>query len=95
MASYNILLVSYDLIKEESSEDYKALIDKIKSYGSWAKPLESFWLIKTEKSASEMRDELRSVTDSNDEIVVLNVTGDNWATFGISKEVTDWMHQNL
>lgn len=89
-------LISYDLRIPESSEDYKILINKIKTYPNWAKPLKSVWFVKTSKTASKVRDDLRSVTDFNDGLLVIEITrSSDWATYGIDKEVTDWMHENI
>lgn len=91
MKSY---IISYDLINKEIY-DYTDLISYIKTYGKWAKPLESFWLIKTDKSVSTVRDELKAKVSSGDKILVIDVTGSYWATSSISKEVTDWMKNNI
>lgn len=87
-------LISYDLLNK-SIFDYAKLIEYIKTYGSWAKPLESFWLIKTDLDIASVRDELKTKTASNDKIIVMDVTNVNWATYNISKEVTDWMENDL
>lgn len=87
-------LISYDLLNKPIY-DYSRLITYIKSYGAWAKPLESFWLIKTNKDIATVRDEIKSVVSANDKIIVMDVTSVNWATFNISKEVTDWMNEDL
>lgn len=68
MAAY---LISYDLRKEINSQDYTTLIEQIKSYGTWAKVLESTWIVVSQKSASEIRDELSRYMDSNDGLFVL------------------------
>lgn len=91
----NTYLISYDLRVPETSEDYKKLINHIKSYTSWATPLKSVWFIKTSKSVSQIRDDLNTETDANDGILVIDVTGSNWGTIGISNKVTDWMKVNL
>lgn len=87
-------LISYDLIKPESSPDYVRLINTIKTATNWAKPLESVWLVKTTLSSAQIRDELRKVTDANDKILVIEVTN-NWASFNLPKTVTDWMKQGM
>ena len=91
----NTYLISYDLGLPETYSDYKILTQYIKSYSTWAKPLQSVWLIKTEKTLAQVRDEIRTKVDSNDKILVVDVTKNGWATFNISKEVTDWMKNNL
>ena len=91
----NTLLISYDLIGDEQLPDYQRVFDYIKSFDGWAKPLQSVWLVKTTKSASVVRDELKSKTDSDDRILVINITGSGWATSFISKSVNEWMYKNM
>lgn len=86
-------LISYDLINK-TIFDYTKLIDYIKSFGIWAKPLESVWLIKTNMSAVDLVNQIRSVTYPNDKILVIEITN-NWASFNISREVSDWMRQGM
>jgi hypothetical protein len=88
-------LISYDLRVPETSEDYKKLIDHIKSYNSWATPLKSVWFITTSSSVSQVRDDIKSRTDVNDGLLVMDVTGSNWGTIGVGIEVTDWMKENI
>jgi len=91
----NTYLISYDLRVPETSEDYKKLIDHIKSYPSWAKPLYSVWLIKTDKTTAQVRDEIKNKTDANDRTLVLDVTGKSWASVGLPQEVVNWMKEKL
>ena len=88
-------LISYDLGSPETSADYEKLISHIKALGTWAKPLKSQWFVVSEKTTAEIRTNLKALIDANDEILVLDVTGDDWATWGISTEVTEWMKNNL
>ncbi len=88
-------LVSYDLGVPETAEDYKKLIACIKSLGAWAKPLYSVWFVKSDKTTSQIRDQIKKETDANDSLMVLDVSGVDWATNGVDKEVTDWMQNNL
>ncbi|MBP8591051.1 hypothetical protein KBI33_01105 [Candidatus Shapirobacteria bacterium] len=91
----NTFLITYDLGLPETYEDYKLLSQYLKSYPYWAKPLQSVWLVKTTKTVSEVRDEIKSKIDANDKVLVIDVTRTGWATFNVSKEVTDWMKNNL
>lgn len=88
-------LISYDLGIPETSSDYEKIIEYIKSLGSWAKPLKSQWFVKSGKECKEIRDDLMSLTDKNDGILVMDVTDDNWGTSRIDSAVTDWMKQNI
>ena len=87
-------LVSYDLVGNETITDYKKLIEMIKTSTYWAKPLKSVWLIKTTLSAAEIRNKLKTVTDNNDKILVIEITN-NWASYNLSKDVTDWMQEGM
>lgn len=86
-------LISYDLTNK-TIFDYSKLITYIKSFNTWAKPLESVWLIKTDATVMDIVNQIRTVTSANDKILVIEVTN-NWASFNLSKEVTNWMQQGL
>lgn len=86
-------LISYDLINK-TMFDYSKLIEYIKSFNVWAKPLESVWLIKTDLDVMDIVNQIRNITSTNDKILVIEVTND-WASFNISKEVSDWMRNNI
>ena len=85
--------VNYDLNK--AGQNYDELIKHLKSYASWARPLKSSFFVETTLSADHVRDAIRKYIDTNDDVVVIRVDGQAWASFGLSKELTDWMHQNL
>lgn len=89
----NTILVSYDLIAP--GRDYKTLHEHLKSYRTWAKPLESLWLIKTSFSASEIRDKVTLYLDSNDRLFVINVTGQESAWRNLPDKVSRWIKDNL
>lgn len=91
----NTFLISYDLGSSETYDDYKMLIQYIKSYSTWAKPLQSVWLVKTTKTASQVRDEIKTKIDSNDKVLVVDITKTGWASFNISKDVAEWMKNNI
>jgi len=69
----NAYAVSYDL--NEPEQEYSDLIDELKSYPGWWHNLTSFWLIVTEDSHSDIRDNLKQHIDSNDELLVLGLSG--------------------
>ncbi len=85
--------VNYDLNK--TGQDYTKLIEYLKSHQSWAKPIKSSFFVKTTLTAGELRDGIKKHIDTNDDIVVVTVTGQSWATYGIPSDVTDWMRENL
>lgn len=87
-------LISYDLVRPESSPEYVRLINAIKSYSYWAKPLESLWLVKTDVSAMQLINYLRTFISVADHILVIEVTKD-WVSYNLSIAVVDWMKGNL
>jgi len=85
-------LIGYDLNRPH--QDYVDLISAIKAYATWWHYLDSTWIIKTDDSAVEIRNNLRQHIDSDDELLVVQHEGDGaWA--GFNKEGSDWLKQNL
>lgn len=87
--------INYDL---RNKRNYKALYEKIKSYGTWAKPLESCWIIVADKSATEVRDELSVVMDADDGLLVTGLSGSAaWQLLDSDSDstMTNWLKNNL
>ena len=87
--------INYDLRKQRN---YDALYQKIKSYDDWCHPLESCWIVVTAKTAVQIRDELRSVIDSDDGLLVTRLNGEAaWhkLNFDTNSQVTKWLRKNL
>ena len=53
------------------------------------------WLIKSELTSVQIRDALSPFIDADYKLLVINITGDNWATIGIKKTGNDWLHAHL
>lgn len=90
MKSY---IVVYQL--ENSSNDYSKISEKLKSYSGWAKPFDRTWLIKTDKSAVEIRNELASSIERRGSIMVIRISEAAWATSRVQTNINDWMHENV
>lgn len=89
----NTILIGYDLNK--AGQDYAELIKSIKAYGTWWHHLDSTWLIRTESSAKEVRDALKPLIDTNDELLVINVTGRAAAWSGFNEKGSNWLKEHL
>lgn len=85
-------LVTYDL--DNPGQNYSILIKKLKSYPAWAHICASSWTICTFDSAETVRDNLVTVLDNNDKLFVGKLSGEA-AWFGLSKDVSGWLHDNL
>lgn len=88
-----LYLITYKLTLPESS--YANLITYLKTAPYWARPMESTWIIKTEIEAVAIRDAIKERVHLNDKVLVIEFSCFHWATFNVSKEVTDWFKSNL
>jgi hypothetical protein len=86
-------LISYDLIRP--GKDYSKLIAFLETYTSWAKPLESVWLVKNNLTADQTRNQVQQHTDANDKIFVVTVTKESAAWVNLSSEVSAWIKSSL
>lgn len=88
------LLILYDL--RTPGKDYSKLWEYLKSYGNFAKPLESFWLVRTNYSAEQVRNLIiGNYVDQNDRIFVIDVTARASAWKNISAAVVSWIGSSL
>ena len=74
-----VYLVSYDLNAPE--KDYQRLFDAIEHYDKPCRILKSQWLIRSDKSAEEIFNELIGFIDENDELFVCEITKNHFGTF--------------
>ena len=84
--------VIYELSKP--GRDYSELVEYLSSFNSWTRALDSTWFIRTRKSEETVRDELMRFLDSNDRVMVLDVTEDAWAA-NFTSDSTNWMYSNM
>lgn len=89
----NTLLIGYDLNK--AGKNYEGLIEEIKKASTWWHHLDSTWLVKSDESAKEVRDRLKPHLDADDELLVVNITGDVAAWVGFSDRGSKWLKENL
>jgi hypothetical protein len=88
----SIKIISYDLGQPETSSDYKKLIDYIKGLGAYKKPLESFWLVKTDYTCKTIRDNAKKYLDANDRIFVVKWSLDDWAGLRLRDNAGGWLN---
>ena len=83
-----VLIISYDLCAP--GRNYENLIKRIRQYGSWAKLGQSAFLINTNYSPIQVRDNLMQVLDRNDKLYV-GVAPAPAAWSGMPNDVTQWI----
>ncbi len=84
-------LVSYDLIKRKN---YPELINALKQFNYWH-CLGSTWIIKSDLTSVEIRNNLSNHIDNDDKLIVLSLTGEAAWTISFSQECQDWLRNNL
>ena len=86
-------LIGYDLNKPEA--DYPKLIEKIKDItNGWWHHLDSTWIIKSNRTSDSILNELETVIDNDDELLVVRLNGEgSWV--GFSKKGSDWLEDSL
>ena len=83
-------IITYDLSKP--GRNYGDLYKRIKSYSTWAKITESSWAVSTDRTAEQIRDNLKEALDSNDKLLMGLLGRSAWS--GLTKELTDWLKEN-
>lgn len=84
----SMALVSYDL---HGDKDYEELFEAIKALGNnWCRALESLWLLVTDLTPEEIRNQLVVHMDGDDELFIIDVTSDTWASY-LDEEVNGWL----
>jgi hypothetical protein len=85
--------VGYDL--NRPGQNYQKLWDYLKSRNNWWHHLDSTWIVKTYQTAAQLRDDIVRLIDPNDEVLVVDITGDAAAWFGFNVEGSAWLKEDL
>ena len=83
--------ISYDLRKQRN---YNALYERIKKLGHWGHILESSWVVATNLSATQIRDDLLQTIDSDDGLLVTRLSGEA-AWYGLGANIDRWLKEKL
>ena len=87
----SVFLITYDLINP--GKNYEPLLRKIKSYESWARLGGFSYLIYTDSTAVQVRDNLKEALEVNDKLFV-GIAPAPSAWIGLSEEVSNWIHKH-
>ena len=87
------LLIGYDL--NRPGQDYPNLFDGIKRLGAWWHHLDSTWLVQTDLTPVQVRDELKALIDAGDELLVIDVTGRARAWRGFNEQGSAWLKNHV
>ncbi|UXT64143.1 CRISPR-associated protein Cas2 [Agrobacterium tumefaciens] len=85
-------IVTYDLVKEESSDAYRPLIDDLKKRGA-QRYQASCWLVSLDNTAEEVYDHYNAMLDDNDKLMVSELTWNHKQARNF-KGTNDWIKNN-
>lgn len=87
-------LIAYDL--KSPGRDYASLTAAIKGLsGTWWHHLDSTWLLHSNLSVAQVRDRLKLELDSNDELLVIDVTRRPRAWSGFNERGSSWLRSSF
>ena len=85
-------IVAYDFHK--TSQDDNIIVNTLKSYGTYWCARDSVWIVSTDQSASELRDNLKTRLDAYDRLIVARLDGET-ASAGYAPNIGMWLKANL
>jgi len=56
---------------------------------------ENSWIVITDQNSGSLRDELKNGLINKGKMLIINIIGQGWGSYAISKEVTEWMKSKL
>lgn len=86
-------IIGYDL-HPTKGETYTELIDAIKAYGTYWHHLDSTWLIVTQQTATQVRDNLWQHMKSDDQLLVAKTCGVG-AWKGFNDSGSKWLKDHI
>ena len=85
-------IVTYDLMTQ--GQNYTCLTKKLEAYPTHWHAQGSVWLIETNQTAVQIRNNLQPCLDSNDKLIVAKLQGEA-AWFGLSDHNSNWLKGRL
>jgi hypothetical protein len=93
-ASMATVLIAYD-IHPPRGEAYDDLIKAIQSLGPWWHHLETIWIVQCAHTPGEIRDRLKSQIGIEDQLLVVDISGDTAGWTGVSDTGSKWLADNI
>jgi len=90
MKSY---LITYDLIKPH--KDYSTLTEALEKFSNYWHCLGSVWIVKSDSTATEIRDYLLPYIDKDDKLLVIFAGREAAWTTSFSQQCQNWLRNNL
>ena len=87
-------LIAYDLHAPKGAL-HDELVEKIMSLGAWWHHLETIWIVKSVHAPGQIRDQLKPYMGSDDQLLVIDITGDVAEAVGLNSAGTKWLQETL
>ena len=87
-------LIAYDLHAPKGAL-YDQLVGQIMSLGGWWHHFETIWIVKSVHPPGEIRDQLKPYIGSDDQLLVIDITGDVAEAVGLNRAGTAWLQETL
>jgi hypothetical protein len=91
-ASNATILIAYD-VHSTTDKAYDDLVAAIHSLGAWWHHLETVWMVRSERTPDEIRDQLKLYIGADDQLLVLDVTGNRLGSTGINDAGSEWLQE--
>lgn len=91
-ASNATILIAYD-IHASIDTAYDELEAAIHSLGAWWHHLETVWMVRSDRTPDEIREQLQRYIGSDDQLLVLDVTGTRTGWTGINDAGSEWLRE--
>jgi len=88
------LLIAYD-IHPPKDDAYDDLIKAIQSLGAWWHHLETIWIVQCAHTPGEVRDRLKSHVGIDDQLLVIDISGDAAGWVGVNDIGSKWLEHNI
>jgi hypothetical protein len=88
------VLIAYDIHPPEG-EAYENLTEKIRSLGTWWHHLETTWIVKSVHAPDEIRDQLSAYVGSDDQVLVVDISGDTAEWLGVNDTGSKWLKEAI
>lgn len=78
-----------------NSDIDERVVNAIKSNPFWARVNPKAWIVQADQNTVEIRNRIKQEVPEIESILVISIDGASWATSSVSKQVTDWMKENM
>jgi hypothetical protein len=88
------ILIAYD-IHPTTSPRFHDLAEAIQSLGAWWHHLETVWIVRSSKSPDAIREQLQVLVGSDDQLLVIDITGARVGWAGVNDTGSRWLAENI